>query len=399
MPKNLSGNRFSSLALCALLLSGGAGAATIKVATVSPLSGSLTAIGSEVKRGTELAVREQAAAFRALGYDLVLAPYDDQASATLGAQVAKTILADKSVLGVVGALNSSVSNVLGQVLAPARLAMISPASTNDALTQNSWANFSRVVAPDSAQGVAAANYIAEELKANAVFVVSDNTAYGNGLTRALMGNLKKLKVPVAAYVGASSAEQIAETVKKVKASGAPVVYFGGTDDTGSALLSALRAAGVTATFMGGDGLDSPSFLQRVKLDGAGVVYSTVFGPVSAFSNAMSFSDRYQAAYQTKPSGVAVYAYDAANVLLTAIKAAAASNRGLPTRAQVSDAMRKVNLPACFSSDKAKCVTVTGAINFSNTGERQRSRVLIMKFNDVLQAQVAKVQIVSADSLK
>lgn len=381
-----------------LLLCGAAHGATVKVATVSPLSGSLTPIGSEVKRGAELAVQDQVQAFRALGHELVLVPMDDQASATQGGVVARTILADRSILGVVGALNSSVSNVLAQTLAPAKLAVVSPASTNDALTEKGWSNFSRVVAPDRAQGVAAADYIADQLKATSVFVVSDNTAYGNGLTRVLQTNLKKRQIKVAGYVGASTPAQIADAVKKAKASRAAVVYFGGTDDTGSALVKALRDAGVTATFMGGDGLDSPSFLQRAGIAAAGTAHSTVFGPVTAFNNVLEFSNRYKAAYGSNPSGVAVYSYDATLALLTAIKAGITA-RGLPTRPQVSDAVRRVDLAACFSDDRSKCSTITGAVSFTSTGERQRSRVLLMKFNQVLQAQVAKVQIVNAESLK
>ncbi|MPY67776.1 branched-chain amino acid ABC transporter substrate-binding protein [Deinococcus sp. SDU3-2] len=398
MPKARSRKRFEVAFVSGMLLVGGAEAATIKIATISPLSGSLTPIGTEVKRGAELAVQEQVKAFQALGHNLVLVPYDDQASASLAPQIARSIVADRSVLGVVGALNSSVTNVVAQAFGPARLAMISPASTGDQLTQNAWTHFNRVVAPDAAQGVAAAAFIDDELKAGSVYVISDNTAYGNGLTRALMSNLKKRKVNVAAYAGASTPTQIAEVVKRVKASGAPVVYFGGTDDTGSQLVKALRAAGVTATFMGGDGLDSPSFLQRTGIAGAGVVYSTVFGPLSAFSNAPTFAGRYQTAYKTKPSGVALYAYDATNALLDAIKATSTS-RTLPTRAQVSAAVRKVNLPACFAADKDRCATITGAVAFSDTGERMNSRVLIMRFDDVLQPRVAKVQIVNAENLK
>jgi len=382
----------------ALLLCGAAGAATVKVATVSPLSGSLTPIGSEVKRGAELAVQDQVQAFRALGHELVLVPFDDQASATQGTVVARNILADRGILGVVGALNSSVSSVLAQTLAPAKLAVVSPASTNDALTTKGWSHFSRVVAPDRAQGVAAADYIADQLKAASVFVVSDNTAYGNGLARVLQASLNKRRVKVAGYVGASTPAQIADAVKKVRASRAAVVYFGGTDDTGSALVKALRDAGVTATFMGGDGLDSPSFLQRAGIAAAGTAYSTVFGPVTSFNNALEFSNRYQVAYGSKPSGVAVYSYDATIALLTAIKSGITA-RGLPTRAGVSDAVRRVNLAACFSDDRSKCSTITGAISFTPAGERQRSRVLIMKFDQVLQAQVGKVQIVNAENLK
>ena len=333
--------------------------------------------------------------FKALGYDLSLVSFDDQASASLGGQLATQVLADPGVVGVVGALNSSVSNVVAQAFAPGKLALISPASTNDALTENSWGHFSRIVSPDGAQSVAAANYIADDLKASSVFVVSDNTAYGNGLTKALLSTLKKRGVKVADYVGTSAAK-VTEVVQKIKASAAPVVYFGGTDDTGGLLIKSLRAAGVKAVFMGGDGLDSPSFLKRAGSAGAGVIYTTVFGPVNSFSNSLAFTDAYRAAYKTPPSGVAVYAYDAATVLLSAIRSAAKGGAA-PTRAQVTAAVRNVNLPACFSA--SKCQTITGAIAFSATGERDRSRLMIMKFSPMLQAEVAKIQTVAASDLK
>ncbi|WP_082506087.1 ABC transporter substrate-binding protein [Deinococcus sp. Leaf326] len=131
-------------------------AATLKVATISPLSGSLSSVGIELRRGAELAVEAKVRTFKFQGYDLVLAAFDDQASATRGGVVAQDVLADSSIVGVVGALNSSVSNVVAQAFEPVRLASISPASTNDALTSHAWASFSRVVAPDRAQAVAAA---------------------------------------------------------------------------------------------------------------------------------------------------------------------------------------------------------------------------------------------------
>ncbi|MFC4637481.1 branched-chain amino acid ABC transporter substrate-binding protein [Deinococcus hohokamensis] len=387
-----------ALALFPLLL-GSAGAVTIKVASVSPLSGALAPIGTEVRRGAELAVQEQVAAFKALGHNLVYLPMDDQASAAQGTQIGKTLSADRAVLGVVGALNSSVSNTLAAATAAANLAMISPASTNDGLTANGWKHFSRVVATDSAQAVAAAQYLKAEVGAKSVFVVSDNTAYGNGLSKALQTNLKRQGIALAGYVGASNDEQIAGAVKRIKTMNPDVVYFGGTDDVGSKLVKAVRAAGVKALFMGGDGLDSPSFIQRSGIDAAGVVYSTGFGPVTVFSGAPAFTQKYQAAYKAKPNGVSVYAYDAMNVMLEAIKSSLTKGGAAPSRAQVTTAVRRVNFPACFDGAAAKCSIVSGAMGFDNTGERQRSRVFIMKLDNVLQGQVAKVQTVTAESLK
>ncbi|AZI42042.1 branched-chain amino acid ABC transporter substrate-binding protein [Deinococcus psychrotolerans] len=373
-------------------------AASYKIATISPLSGSLTAIGSEVKRGAELAFKNRAAELKAAGIDVSLVSFDDEASATKGEQIAQSVLADKAIIGVVGALNSSVSNVLGQSFAADKLAVVTPSSTNDALTSHRWSNFSRVVAPDRAQSVAAAAYIADTLGAKSVFVISDNTAYGNGLTKSLIGNLKTRNVAVAAYAGASTPAQIASVIKQVKASNATIVYFGGTDDTGGQLIQGLRNAGVQADFMGGDGLDSPSFLQRAGKAAVGVIYTTVFGPVNTFSNSVDFTAQYRADYKALPSGVAVYAYDATNALLSALESKAKSGATV-TRPQMSAALRKVELPACFSGDKKDCITITGALSFDAQGERSTSRLLIMKYDEMYQAKMAKIQTVSAESLK
>ncbi|MFC4426094.1 branched-chain amino acid ABC transporter substrate-binding protein [Deinococcus navajonensis] len=393
------GSRGLVWCLSSLLLGGYGLAGTVRIAAVGPMTGDLSGFGAEIKRGTELAVREQAAAFRGLGHDLVLVSYDDHASATAAAPLARTIAADKSILGVIGAYNSSVSNVLAQTFWPSRLSLISPGSTNDLLTGHGWTHFNRVVAPDGAQGVAAAQYIANELKSKSVFVVSDNTAYGNGLSQILINNLKQRKVTVPMYVGASTDAQIAAVTAQVRAANPDVVYFGGTYDVGAKLLKALRRSGVKATFMGGDGLDSSEFLKLAGIDGAGVIYTTVLGPVSAFSNAALFTQKYQAAFKSKPDGLSVYAYDAANVMLEAIKNTLSKGGPLPSRAQVSAAVRKTSLPACFSADQTRCVSVTGAVGFAANGERQRSRLLIMKFSDMLAPEVAKVQIITAESLK
>lgn len=398
MPKPTPARTVLTL-LTLALLPGAAQAATIKVATVSPLSGSLAPIGTEVRRGAELAIEAKVRTFKSQGYDLVLAPFDDQASATRAGSIARDILADNSIVGVVGALNSSVSNVLAQAFEPARLASVSPASTNDALTGHDWNSFSRVVAPDRAQAVAAATYLQEEVGAKNVFVISDNTAYGNGLATTLQANLKRRNIALSGYAGASDPAGIAAAVKKVSEAAPDVVYYGGTDDIGSALVKALRAAGVKAVFMGGDGLDSPSFAQRAGGSATGVVYSTGFGPVSAYSGSEVFARQYQAKYKTAPSGVAMMAYDATNALLSAMNTTLKAGGALPTRAQVSDAVRKVNFTACVNKSALLCDSVSGPVAFDASGERMRSRVLVMRLGADAKASIVTIKTVTADSLR
>ena len=79
---------------------------TIKIAVQAPLSGEQAAIGDSIKLGAQLAVEESVNAFKALGYDLVLVPYDDQAKPEVGVANARNIIADSNVLVIVGHFNS-----------------------------------------------------------------------------------------------------------------------------------------------------------------------------------------------------------------------------------------------------------------------------------------------------
>lgn len=381
------------MALTAALLTGVADAATLKIATMSPLTGELSAIGVEIKRATELAIKDQAPAFRALGHTVVLASFDDKGAPVTAAQEIKRVIADRSILGVVGAYNSAVSNVIGEATAASNLAVISPASSNDALTTQGWTHFSRLVPPDKSHAVAALNYMTTELDAKTAYVISDNTGYGNGLTKTVMAEMKKRGVSVVNFVGVSTEEEAAATVKKIKTADVDVVYCGCYENVLAPVLKNLRAEGVKATFMGAGTLDSPSFVKRVGMDAQGAVFTTGFGPITSFTSASGFIEKYKTAYGTVPSGMAGYAYDAATTLLLSIRTT--GGRGIPSRADVAAAVRKTNLPACLSTAAGNCVTVSGAIGFAPDGDRDRSRLLVMKFSNLLQPQIEKIYIINA----
>ncbi|MET0501460.1 MAG: ABC transporter substrate-binding protein, partial [Candidatus Binatia bacterium] len=82
---------------------------TIKIAVQAPLSGEQAALGEHIKLGAQLAVEEANKAFKALGYDLILVPQDDQAKPEVGVANARNMVADPDVLVLVGHFNSGVA--------------------------------------------------------------------------------------------------------------------------------------------------------------------------------------------------------------------------------------------------------------------------------------------------
>ena len=77
----------------------------IKIATQSPLSGSMSVIGVDIKGGAQLAIEQLSGPLSQMGFNIVLAAYDDQGNPDTGVANAKAIVSDPEVLGIVGHYN------------------------------------------------------------------------------------------------------------------------------------------------------------------------------------------------------------------------------------------------------------------------------------------------------
>jgi len=102
--------KLATLVLGALALSvGSAQSNVIKIASVSPLSGPQSGLGTAIQQGAQMAIEDAQARFQQLGFQLQFAPQDDQANPDVGVAVARRIVNDPDLLGIVGHLNSGVA--------------------------------------------------------------------------------------------------------------------------------------------------------------------------------------------------------------------------------------------------------------------------------------------------
>ncbi|SMB85617.1 branched-chain amino acid ABC transporter substrate-binding protein [Deinococcus hopiensis] len=364
-----------TLILSTLLLSNAANAATVKIGVLAPVTGSISAIGLDVKRGAELAVAQRRAEFARMGITLETVLLDDQGDATTGAAQVENAMKDPLLLGVIGPTKSGVSLKVGEMLARSTnpLPFISPASTNDDLTKNKWTFFFRMTSPDGAQADTAATYIAREIKAKSVFIVSDNQTFANGIAGVLGAELKQRRISTqlgAANVGDVKAQ--AALVERIKAAKPDLVFYAGLYDGGGPFIRALRAAGVTTSFMGGNGLDSPEFVRLAQGDAGGTRFITGFGPVQNYVNGQNYISDFQKAYNTPPAVRSAFTYDSMNTMLNALANSYHSLRKVPTRAQLISAVQSVNSPTNRN--------VTGAIAFTPTGERRSSPMFVVEID-------------------
>ncbi|MFM8367627.1 MAG: branched-chain amino acid ABC transporter substrate-binding protein [Chloroflexota bacterium] len=345
---------------------------TIKIATQSPLSGGQSLLGVAIKQGAELALEQLSGDLVAMGYDVQLAPYDDQATPDVGVANAKNIVADADILCGVGHLNSGVMIPSSEEYHTANLPFVSPANTNPVVTTRGYLEVNRVVGRDDVQAPAAEEFAFTTLGATSVYIVHDKTAYGQGVAEFFRAAAEEDGLEVVAFEGTEEQANFDAIVTPVVATQPDVVFFAGIYNQAGVFFKQARDAGYEGTFLGTDGMDS-SDLADIAGDalttGGGMYYTTVAGPAAAYPAAAQFAADYEAKFGAAPEAYAAQAYDSMNVCLTAIKAAAEAAGGKPSRLQVAEAVRQVSIEG-----------LTGNISFDDIGDLPTAQYFIIKVN-------------------
>ena len=272
---------------------GTAGESTNKVAkigVVAPLSGDLSALGLGIRNSVDLAIRQANEAKTIPGWTLELAAEDDEAKPDVGKNAATKLAGEDEVVGVVGALNSSVSQSLQPVFASANIVQISPANTGPSLTmgpdpanpKRAYPTFFRTCTTDIVQGGFAANYLLNTAGIKKVATIHDKKTYGQGLVDAFTKKYKELGGEiVAAETINPDDKDYGSVITKVKGANPEAVYYGGEYPQGGPLSQQMKAAGLNVPLMGGDGIFDPAFIELAGKTSDGDLATSVGAPTES----------------------------------------------------------------------------------------------------------------------
>jgi len=313
----------------------------IKIASQSPLSGAQSVLGTSIRNAVELAIVQNSANLEAMGFTVEFVPFDDQATPDVGVANAQNLVNDPAILAVIGHLNSGVAIPSSEVYAANNLVMISPANTNPNVTDRNLFTVNRICGRDDTQGAAGAAFAGTLEGVESVYVLHDNTAYGQGLAEffaaaAPANGLTVLGGPE----GTSETANFDGIIQPILALDPDLIYFGGIYSQTGIFIQQARAAGFTGVFMGGDGFDSSEFSQLAGDAGVGTYYTSVAAPVSVYPDAAQFATDYEAMFGEGPQPFAAQAFDSARIALHAIELAVARTGGaMPSRSLVASIVR------------------------------------------------------------
>ncbi|HEY5539947.1 MAG TPA: branched-chain amino acid ABC transporter substrate-binding protein [Coriobacteriia bacterium] len=301
----------------------------VKIGIGAPLTAGATALGQGMQRGADLAIEQANASstVTAAGLKFTGVPGDDQGDPKTGVTVANTFASDPALVGVMGHLNSGVSIPASKVYNQKKIVMISPASTNPALTAQGLDNVFRVCTTDAVQGPAAASFAVNLLGLKTAYVTDDSTPYGEGLASAFASAFTAAGGKVVGTAKTSDKDtDFNALVTKIKGTNPGLIYYGGIYNAGALFAKQAKDGGIKAPFMGGDGLYDPQF---VKLAGATEAEGDFATSVGYPTDKLPLGQDFLAAYNKKypgqaPAAYDAYAYDATNVIIAAVVEAAKS---------------------------------------------------------------------------
>lgn len=299
----------------------------IKIGLATDLSNVLPAPGLDIAQAAQLAVDQFNAEGGLLGYQIELVIEDDQCTGEGATTVANLFASDPDLYAVVGHVCSGASIPASDVYADARIPMVSPSSTAGAFTARGLDVANRVAFNDNIQGVVAARYIYDVLESRRIAVLHDNSSYGEGLASTVAETFESLGGDILSFEVIDPEDQDYRPVLTVIAEQNPdLIYLGGYQNQAALLVAQMVEVGMDdVIFFSDDGVYTQDFLDLAGEFSEGVYVSFGAQIGDAALNA-DFDLAYEESFGVRPDELGPYhaqAYDAANMILSALEAVAA----------------------------------------------------------------------------
>ena len=329
----------------------------VRIVSSLPRTGAAKQQTDSIVRGVRMAIDEvggRVGSFRVEYLDL-----DDstvaagQWTSEAEAANARRALQDPDVVACIGPLNSGAAKVSIPILNFGDLLMVSPAATAVGLTKPGLGepgepavyrpvgriNFVRVVPADDLQGPLSAEW-ARRRGMQKVYVLDDGQVYGKGIADLFAERCREIGIEVLGHDSIdASAHEFKSLMARVKSLDPDLVYFGGTvQSKGGQLAKDMFSAGIDAVLLVPDGCQSQTFIESA---GAAMLEGRCFVTFGGLPHerltgkGAAFVERYRREYGESPDGYAVYGYEAAGVVLRAIRDAATKDRRAITAAALA----------------------------------------------------------------
>ena len=281
------------------------------------------------RNGAELAVTLANETGGINGIPIELLIRDDKKDSALSVQYAKDLI-NAGVSAIVGPDYSTLAIPVGEVIQEHGIPMVTTYPTNPKVSENK--NFSFMGAfTDPYQADVMADFAVQELGAKTAAVLTEtDSAYSEGLTDIFIEEFAAQGGTIVArlFYEADTTDFTQQLMAIAAVEPAANVVF--LPGLGPEFLLAVKQAkaadiNILATFLGGDGWDRPDLVEIAGAAAEGSFFTNHFSadgtPAQLDEKAHQFILAYTSRFGIAPDGPASLGYDAANIVIEAMKRA------------------------------------------------------------------------------
>lgn len=314
-----------SLAATACGTGNGSNEDEIKIGSMFEKTGEVSAYGTAEANAVNLAFKEINESGGILDKKIDLIEYDTKSDNTEAASIATKLATQDEVPVIVGPATTGAVKASTPAVTRAGVTLVTPSGTDDSLTLDESGkvqpNIFRTSFQDSFQGIALAEFAANELGAEKAVIIGDSSSdYALGLTDAFEETFEGEIVAKENFTADDT--DFSAILTRIKDLDFDFIFLPGYYNQAGLIIKQAREMGITQPILGADGFGNQALLELAGVDNVDdVYYSAHYSPNSEDAQVQEFIAAYKAEYDVEPDMFAALAYDTAYLVAQAIEEA------------------------------------------------------------------------------
>ncbi len=290
----------------------------LKIGMVGPLSGEAAAYGVNILRAAEIAVEEANASGELGDITLKIISEDTEGDWSKAANAFTKLIDVDKVSVIIGGVLSSESEAGSTIVKDAKIPTISPSSTAVDLTKDNPYLFRNCLS-DEVQAVQMAEFAVEELGLGKFAVLYTTNDYGKSLRDAFENKAEELAEVVAVEAFADKDNDFKPQLTAIKEKNPDCLYIAGYYTEAAKIAQQAKDLGMDVQILGADGLCNAVLLEIGGEAVEGTYATSGFYPDDPSPAVQNFVKAYQDKHGEEPDMFAAQGYDAARIVIEAIK--------------------------------------------------------------------------------
>ncbi|MGL4343961.1 MAG: ABC transporter substrate-binding protein [Cellulosilyticaceae bacterium] len=343
---------------------------TIKIGGSFALTGEVAQYGIAASNGAQLAIEEYNAAGGVLEKQIEFILEDNKGNQVEAANTFRKLVDNNKVVAFLGSDVSSTTETIANIAKETGTPMITPTGTKGVITSIA-PNVFRACYIDPTQGELLAQFSADDLQAKtAAIMVNSESDYSTGIAESFEKSFTAAGGSVALTVNYSKSDiDFKPILANVKNANVDVIVVPDYYQTIALITAQAKEIGIDATFIGGDGWDGVTTQTANNPEVVeGSYFINHYSPQDENPLIQNFLTSYKAKYNEEPNAFAALGYDAARIMIEAIKSADSTDAAAITEALKNTSLECVTGNVSFDENRnpVKSVAVIQIKDGQNT---------------------------------